>query len=711
MSAAGTRDPGAGAAGSRTAESASLVLACVAVAVAWSIVEVALRGGGAIAIVTALGAGAAMGVLCGVVGVVALHGPTRAVEPWPVLLRGAAAIGVALWLASALGAWAKLGTRNAGLAIAAIGAGVALGALVFAACWAFAPRPDGAPWACRPTHRRLVVAGLVVGAIAASWIDRTVFVGLHAPAHAALRATSLVGLAVALVVVRPPRLRPPLDTLVLGAALVAAAIPFWTLARGADAGLAPLWSTPITDQAIGTLRALTDLDGDGHSGWLGGGDCAPFDPDVHPGAVEVADNGVDDNCADGDATATTLALSSVPTPSSPSPRSVLLVTVETLRADHLGLYGYSRDTTPALQRWAAGARVYDRAFSAGAWTSIAIPSLLRGVQARRLTWTPWAETNLGRLIAPGESPSLAEGEQGVQTFMLPAPDGVPPVSWWLQRRGMTTAAVVDDRFSELLDPSVGTAAGFDVFVDADEIRGRDPDDQVVDLALGTLDDLPRDRPFFLWVHLFGPHSPNTIHDGVPTFGDGLADGYDHEIRFVDAQLDRLLAGATARDPNLAWIVTADHGEVLTATDRMHGFDLSEAVIRVPLVVGGTDLPAGREAAVVSALDLVPTILGLTETPAPPYLDGIDLRAGLRPGRLVLVDTWHRRFDGALLFDHVAATDGAIELVLDLGKNAWGLADFAAPTRGPDAIAAEHDVRPMQAAIRAYLEAPPLSVAP
>ncbi len=689
------------------------VLAFVAVALVASVVEVAIRGGGVRPLAIAFGAGAGWGLLHGLVWVAVLRGPARLRAPWSAVVHGLLAVAAAVWLADGLGAAARLGTRNAGLAVLALVGACILGMVTFAIARLLAP-DDREPPGLRARARRhaaLPVAFVAI-AIAAAVVDRVLFVGLHPPAHSVLRAVALAGIALTWALLRPWQPRPPRDAVLLGAALLASALPFVLLGGAADPSLASLWSTPATDESIATFRRLTDVDGDGFSALLGGGDCAPFDPEIHPAAVETPDNGIDDDCAGGDATVATIDLDATPIPTDPSPRSVLLVTVETLRADHLGLYGYARDTTPGLARWAEGARVYERAYTAGAWTSIAIPTLLRGVNARRLPWRAFAETNRGRLIPAGERVELEPGERGVQTFMLPDGGGVPPVSWWLQRRGMVTAAIVDDRFSELLDASVGTAEGFDTFVDADSVRGRDPDDRVVDLAIATMAALPRGRPSFVWVHLFGPHSPNTTHPEVPQFGgDGIGnptvDGYDHEIRFVDAQIDRLLRAAVDRDPSTAWIVTADHGEVLQDGDRMHGFDLSEAVIRVPLVVGGTVLPAGREDAVVSTLDLVPTIFALTETPAPEYLDGVDLHAAPPANRRVLVDTWHRRFDGALLFDQVGVVDGVRAVVFDRTRNAWamGLLQGAGPEAGiGDAERAE-----LQALIGAYLDAPVLRV--
>lgn len=698
---------------SPSAGRADTTLAFVAAAVGWAILEVGLRGGSVAELAIATGAAAALGLVHGLVWTAAMLLPARLAPAWRRRAYVVLALVLALLLASSLDAWARLGTRNQGLALAAIAAGLVAGGSAALLALAFGRvRDDGTPsWRHAGARTRmLAAAALLLAAVIASWLDRHAFPGLHAPAHSALRTASLAGLAFAVLLLARLHARAPWDRVALGLAVALAAVPFFSLR--ADAALPAVWATPVADEGLAMLRRAGDVDGDGASAWLGGGDCAPWDPEIHPAAIEIAGNGIDDNCRDGDAAVGAVRIADVPIPQAPAKRSVLLVTIETLRADRMGLSGYARDTTPMLVARAADARVFERAYTAGAWTSIAIPALLRGVQARRLQWQPWRETTRGRLVAPGAALELGEGEQPLQVFMLPS-GGPPPLAFWLQRRGMTTAAVVDDRFSELLDPTTGIAEGFDTFVDADQIRGRDPDDRVVDLAIDTLRGLPRERPLFMWVHLFGPHSPNTFHEGVPTFGDGIGDGYDHEIRFVDAQLDRLLAAAVAELPELVWIVTADHGEALLAGDRMHGFDLGEGVVHVPLVVGGAGVPAGRVAAPVSTLDLVPTILALTDTPAPPWLDGVDLLApaGVPDERVLLVDTWHRGPDGALLFDQTAATDGRHELVFEITKNAWGLADLRDPNRPPDQVLAGFDPEPWRTTIRAYLEAGPLAVEP
>ena len=659
---------------------------------------------------TTIGLGCAGGLLLGVVWVFMLEAPSLLKLSRVRWCWAMCAVAYSLWLASSLGVFAKLGSRNHGLALAGLAASAAAGVGIFILAWRFGRRSASSPSSSLRAPGRgswLTAGGLCAVGAAALIADRRLFPGEHPAAHATLRAASLSVFGFAFVCVISGRVQPRREALGFVAACAASSLPFVVM-RGAPAAWArTLFDAPMCAQAVASLRGLTDVDGDGFSSALWGGDCAPWNGAVFPGAEDTPDDGVDQDCSGADAVITFIDPASVPVPDAPSPRSVLLVTVETLRADHLSVYGYPRPTTPALEARASKAMVFERAYTAGAWTSIAIPSLLRGVFARRLRWEPYFETTRGRLLSPRDDRSLREGERGLQVFMLPEATNPPPIGWWLARRGMTTAAVVDDRFSELLDPSTGIAEGFEVFVEGDQIKGRDPDDAVVDLALKTLSELPSDRPWLLWVHLFGPHSPSTRHPGTPTFGVGVTAEYDHEIHFVDAQIDRLIDGALARDPGAAYLVTADHGETLLPNDRMHGFSLADEVIHVPLIMGGEGLPAGRVETPVSTVDIVPTILELTNTQAPEYLDGRSLRSDERETRFLFSDTWRYRYDGALLMEMVGTLDDAATLVHSRTDNTWGLFDPEHPDREPEEVAATVDVQRYVSAMEGYLQAGPL----
>src|SRR5690606_3721838 len=104
----------------------------------------------------------------------------------------------------------------------------------------------------------------------------------------------------------------------------------------------------------------------------------------------------------------------------PAPLSVVLISIDTLRADRMSLYGYGRDTTPSIDEWAKNATRFDRAYTGGPWTSLALSSMFRGVYPRRLEWTFLWETTRLRLLRRGE-PTMP-GERKVKVYATPIDD-------------------------------------------------------------------------------------------------------------------------------------------------------------------------------------------------------------------------------------------------------------------------------------------------
>jgi arylsulfatase A-like enzyme len=130
----------------------------------------------------------------------------------------------------------------------------------------------------------------------------------------------------------------------------------------------------------------------------------------------------------------------------------------------------------------------------------------------------------------------------------------------------------------------------------------------------------------------------------------------------------LLDAIGARADPVAVLIAADHGESLTAGIRQHGLTLDESVIKIPLIASVPGWPADHIRQPVSTLDLVPTILGLTDTPAPTYLDGVDLARiahgePMKP-RILFTDTW--RFDALerIEINYSAAFDGVNKVIMD-----------------------------------------------
>jgi len=272
----------------------------------------------------------------------------------------------------------------------------------------------------------------------------------------------------------------------------------------------------------------------------------------------------------------------------PPPRRIVLASIDTLRADHVGSYGAARAATRELDTIAARGVRFEAALSPAPLTLPAHATLLTG----RDPPGHGVRHNSIHRLAP-EVPTLARG---------------------LGEAGYATAAFVGAR---VLERRFGLDQGFAVYDDgvAGSAPGptgfaERPADAVVDAALAWLARAP--DHFFLWVHFYDPHRP---YAPPPGFASAFASRpYDGEIAFADAELGRLLAAIRARwgDEGLLVVATADHGESLGEHGELtHGYSLYEATQRVPLLFAGAGLPAGRSvAAPVSLADVAPTLLAL-----------------------------------------------------------------------------------------------------
>jgi arylsulfatase A-like enzyme/Tfp pilus assembly protein PilF len=297
------------------------------------------------------------------------------------------------------------------------------------------------------------------------------------------------------------------------------------------------------------------------------------------------------------------------------PLNLLLVTLDTVRSDHLGCYGDAAAETPHLDALARQGVRFARASSP-------VPLTL-----------PSHTTILTGLLPPHH------GTRNNGTAPLAA--GIPTLATVLASAGYRTAAFVA---AFVLDHRFGLNRGFAVYDDEIErpadtswlLEAQRPGDQVVDRALGWLAAADA-RPFFLWVHLYDAHAPynppspyRERHPGRP---------YDGAIAFDDAQVGRLLAALASRglDDRTVVAIAADHGESLGEHGELtHGLLLYEPVLSVPLLLRAPGLAARRVDVPVSLADLAPSLAGLLRQPLPPppggALDGRDLSAALLAGR-------------------------------------------------------------------------------
>lgn len=284
------------------------------------------------------------------------------------------------------------------------------------------------------------------------------------------------------------------------------------------------------------------------------------------------------------------------TPPAAERPNVLLLSVDTLRADRLGAFGYERDTTPALDRFAAESVVFDRAVAQAPWTLPSLASLMSGMPTTTHgCWTP--QTRLDPIFS-----TLAEV---------------------LQRSGYDTLGVANQPYTSRQH---GLHQGFTWY--DDELTLNAPQvtsERVTDKVLFLLEQKAGkqdDYPWFLWAHYFDPHDQYLAHEGVSeAFGtESDEDLYDGEVRFTDGHLGRVLDALEEHglvDDTVVIFVT-DHGEEFgDHGGKQHGFRLYSELTRVPLIVFDPTRNAARRRIPedVSTLDLLPTLREILDLPA------------------------------------------------------------------------------------------------
>jgi arylsulfatase A-like enzyme len=345
------------------------------------------------------------------------------------------------------------------------------------------------------------------------------------------------------------------------------------------------------------------------------------------------------------------------------PPLVILISIDTLRADHLSLYGYPRLTSPVLDAFASRGVVFEDASSPAPWTAPAHASMLTGLYPLR---------------------------HGVETFFTSLPDEVPTLAQFLAREGYRTAAVVNSGW--LKKDRQGITRDFDQYLFVDDIPDRRaPNTWITDQALEWIRE-SKDQPLFLFIHYYDVHSdyvslpeyerlfvtpysgkadgtgwqlaqasfeddyvemchenydPTKCRIGTPDnylavdrsvgkifFDDAdirhLKELYDAGIRQLDNELGRLFSQIEAEGllENTLTVITSDHGEEFMEHGRMdHFLTMYQEMLHVPLIIRGPGIPKGiRIDTPVSLVDIVPTILSTTSVENISGLDGLDLRS-------------------------------------------------------------------------------------
>jgi choline-sulfatase len=296
-------------------------------------------------------------------------------------------------------------------------------------------------------------------------------------------------------------------------------------------------------------------------------------------------------------------------PVAQSKPDIILVTLDTTRADRMGFLGSARGLTPNLDALARESMVFTRAYAQAPLTTVSHATILTG------TFPPAHRVN---------------------DFGSPLPASVPYLPDLLRQQGYRTGAFVG---SLILDPRTGTAPGFDRGFDVYDAgyRMRRPGedryrtlerrgDEVLTRALAWVSAQGR-QPFFLWVHFFDPHDPYDPPDDLKRRFASAP--YDGEIAWINQLAGRLVAELKSRGrfEQSAIVVAADHGEALGEHgEQTHGLFLYDETLHVPLMVR---LPGGRQAgkridARVRLADVAPTILEAAGVAVPPAVQGESL---------------------------------------------------------------------------------------
>lgn len=298
--------------------------------------------------------------------------------------------------------------------------------------------------------------------------------------------------------------------------------------------------------------------------------------------------------------------------------NVILVTLGTTRADHLGVYGYEYDTSPFIDSLARQAHVYLRAYSTQPLTQPAHASILTSLY-------PFQHgiRDNGMYYLPGDAVTLAEV---------------------LKNEDFETGAFVS---STLLESKIGFGQGFNLYDDdmGSVQAGQRDAARVTDAAVKWITGKSGGR-FFAWIHYFDPHgsyNPPQAYRGRFSSNTSL---YDGEIAYVDDQLKRLVTNLIelGLDDNTVIVIIADHGEAFGEhREYGHGNRVYDTTVKVPFIIFNPQSIGGVLVDdIVQNIDVPPTILGILGVRTPPVMSGVNVFGNVSiPDRYAYSETYSR----------------------------------------------------------------------